>query len=619
MSLEQVLKKAAKKHEASLPDWQEKLLKYESEGGYFIHFSFVPRMAFNPVNIFNTPLGFYSYPLDRNKMSDFAINRPYAIIVRPTSGANNLNIKNYSNREFEADVQKLLKMGFSLDKINSAIKEARVKNPGGKLWNITRILTIPSRYVTGEDKKTNKLPSKSDIIKRYQRIEHNELEFKKFVDSLSYLERAHLAQYIKQKKKNDFLSGSYRPKWEEEFLYKERIFSSYVPRTEEDVGGGPTLAWSNLIKKLGYDGVIDDCDSVIHPHEPCQAVFFNLKNLELIEIIDLPNHVKKKNNLFSQLKSISSSRKFDFIKLRNILSDSSTPKEILNLFARDVDTNFRAQIAMHTNTPPNTLKLLSKDPDVTVRQTVAENPNTPDDVLIEFSKKEELITNVLNNPKITNIPEVLENLARSNYYGANLFLALNPSTPETILLSLLARNFDYSNQITQNPNVTGKVVNIMLSKNNYYNFRDLIYNLSLNPNIDNILIDPLLTKDNLLKIRNNISNSATQNLIDDILDNKENLASDEKTDPKTLMILSKDPDPYIRLSIAKNPNITIPIIFNLIKSIDASKDTGKEILLALIENPKIPTKLANIITNSYNLYESHKVKKFSLSKIIFIN
>ena len=45
--------------------------------------------------------------------------------------------------------------------------------------------------------------------------------------------------------------------------------------------------WTVLLHKtLGYDGAVDECDGIIHPDEECQAVFFNTRALEIVEIVE---------------------------------------------------------------------------------------------------------------------------------------------------------------------------------------------------------------------------------------------------------------------------------------------------------------------------------------------
>ena len=126
----------------SLPNWQQQIIGYEKKG-YYIHFSYFPKLGLYLTNKYNTPIGFYAYPLDRSKMAGFATNRPYAVIFKPKPSAKILQLKDYSESDLKADIDKLVKMGWSIDIINAAAADARNKSPGGKIWNITRVLSLP--------------------------------------------------------------------------------------------------------------------------------------------------------------------------------------------------------------------------------------------------------------------------------------------------------------------------------------------------------------------------------------------------------------------------------------------------------------------------------------------
>jgi hypothetical protein len=197
----------------NLPRWQEKLIRYEKDGGFYVHFSDVPRLGLFTRNKYKTPIGFYAYPLDRDRMSSFAVDRPYALVIKPKPEARFLDLHGHSEEELARDIQKLIGMGHSFESMRWAASEARDKSPGGKLWNITRILS-------GSDKT-------------------------------------------------------------QEFLEKAGKESG-LPRK----AGGPTGTWTMLFRKLGYDGVVDIGDGIIHPSEPAQAVFFDTTKLDLVELID---------------------------------------------------------------------------------------------------------------------------------------------------------------------------------------------------------------------------------------------------------------------------------------------------------------------------------------------
>lgn len=66
--------------------------------------------------------------------------------------------------------------------------------------------------------------------------------------------------------------------------------------------------WSSILKNtLGYDGVIDDCTSTIHEAEECQAVFFNINSLNLLEMFKKPTSYGKFSKIMNdgQTKKLS--------------------------------------------------------------------------------------------------------------------------------------------------------------------------------------------------------------------------------------------------------------------------------------------------------------------------
>jgi len=306
----------------NFPRWQEELVKYEEQGGYFIHFSNVPRIGLYIVNKYNTPIGFYAYPLDRDKMESFAIDRPYAIIFKPKPEANILEIKKYSESDYKADIAKLVDMGNSLEVIEKAASKAKRKTPAGKIWNVTRVLS-------GSDKKTD-----DDSVAR---------------------------------------------------------------------GGGATGKWSILFKKLGYDGVNDDCLSIIHDSEPCQAVFFDTSKLDLVKVIELKSsNIKDVDQLFD-----TEEREY---QRKITLAKTSSPKLLASL-AQDSDWKIRKVVAGNENAPPEVLKSLLFDTD-SVRVLLAKNKKSPEDLLVALANDRDFNVRmaVVNNNSAT--PKVLASLAK---------------------------------------------------------------------------------------------------------------------------------------------------------------------------------------------------------------
>lgn len=133
--------------------WQEELAALEqqnkTDGNLFVHFSDYPRMGLYLKNQYKTPIGFYAYFLDRNKMKEFATNRPYAIVIRPKPTARLLDFTTYSPENLQQDIEKLVTKGFSNRMIQYAKNAARKNEKnlsGSQIWNITRLLSRADSY-----------------------------------------------------------------------------------------------------------------------------------------------------------------------------------------------------------------------------------------------------------------------------------------------------------------------------------------------------------------------------------------------------------------------------------------------------------------------------------------
>lgn len=212
-----------------LPRWTERLIAYEQQnrvdGNLFVHFSRFPKMGLYLKNSYNTPIGFYAYPLIDESISSFAVERPFMIIVKPKPEARLLDLSRHTEEQLKQDGEKLKTAGFDPNVVDEATE--KTKNfwdlsgessgfPGKKIWDLTRIL---SGTKVGEDEDGNDVTN---------------------------------------------------------------------PLSPGKEGGGPTARWSYIFwKVLGYDGVVDNNNiGIIHPNEPNQAVFFNTTKLEIVDVIE---------------------------------------------------------------------------------------------------------------------------------------------------------------------------------------------------------------------------------------------------------------------------------------------------------------------------------------------
>jgi len=243
----------------TLPNWQEKLKTYEQSKDYYVHFSNVPRANLYIINRFDTPIGFYAYPLDFDKMKDFAVDRPYAIVFKIKQEAKLLDLENYSTNQYASDLAKLkTKYKISDEEIKSWEKGARNPTTAGILWNVTRRLSI------GDIPNT--------VTEAYNVPDSNaEPRIRK---TLSPTE---------QEKRDKYVS---------------KVLGSYKPIDPDDRGGGQTGKWTMILHKtLGYDGVIDDCLGIIHHYEPCQTVIFNTNMIEIQDIIQITKKISTKDEI----------------------------------------------------------------------------------------------------------------------------------------------------------------------------------------------------------------------------------------------------------------------------------------------------------------------------------
>jgi len=216
------------------PRWKTKLNQYVDKG-YFVTFTSVPELSLNPVNDYNTPTGIYSYQLATgNKVADFATNRQYAIVFKPKPGLNLLNLQKYNLGQYDADKQKLLKLlpdpmvaGF----IEEAEENAKVQSYGGYLWYVTRAIA-------------NQLEKHKETARRNNTGEMSVKDKKKAV----WNDTSHLQRVIPIDAANE---------------------------------------WTKILRNtLGYHGVIDEGDGIIHSHEPAQAVFWESRYLATVEMIE---------------------------------------------------------------------------------------------------------------------------------------------------------------------------------------------------------------------------------------------------------------------------------------------------------------------------------------------
>ena len=219
---------------ATLPRWRSKLLGYVDKG-YFVTFGSIPKLGVNPVNVYQTPTGIYGYLLESGKVSTFATERPYAIVYKAKPGVRVVDVQEYTEEDYNADLDKLSQI---YDKFivshykRQALYAANHSDvPAGLLWYVTR--GIASKLA--ETKMASLGP----------------------------------APVVKTPGDED-----YEP---EDVPWGRRV--EVAVRNE----------WPRVFAALGYKGVVDPGYGVIHDNEPAQAVFWESNSLEIVEVIEKGN------------------------------------------------------------------------------------------------------------------------------------------------------------------------------------------------------------------------------------------------------------------------------------------------------------------------------------------
>ena len=383
----------------SFPRWQDQIIKYEEKGGYFIHFSNVPRMNLYIVNKYNTPIGFYAYPLDRDKMSSFAVERPYAIIFKPKPEAKILEIKTYSESDYKADVDKLVDMGYPLEDIEKAAKEARSKKPAGKLWNVTRMLS-GTYSIDDEPERTRgggTTGKWSMLLKKlgydganddcYGVIHPNESCQAVFFDTAKLdLVKIVDLKSAKISNQSDLFSTESRMELQ---AYDKKMSS----------------------KRLAFLAKSDN--------------------------VRIRAGVAANENTSPEVLLALAKDKNSTVRL-GVLGNPKAPPEVLTAAATSEDEYERMKVAENPNTPPEVLRNLANPKEsYRIRRNVSFNENTPPDVLSELAKNDtEMFVRVgaLSNSKIP--VETLVFLANDTDTQVRLGVAKNRKTPEKILIEL---------------------------------------------------------------------------------------------------------------------------------------------------------------------------------------
>lgn len=248
----------------------EDLFKYyqldakENFPTYYISFTELDKIGVNPNFNYRNPIGVYCYPLRyvyKNKRLNvrFAGKRPYIQVLKLNISENKiLSNLNYNNQELSTDVDKLKKI-FEVEKTHIKVIDRK------------RMFEEMKGYFDLSETRMNIL---HDRLLMYEDFDFDDvlLVAKVMSDSLQRI----------MLKKNSAISNI----WCLSQVLASLLSKNFV------------IEWNVLLRKLGYDMVLDSGIGFIHTNEPAQAVFLiskAYKQVDTIANVETPTFNSNKN------------------------------------------------------------------------------------------------------------------------------------------------------------------------------------------------------------------------------------------------------------------------------------------------------------------------------------
>ena len=259
----------------------ESYVRDEVPPPYAFTMTSIPKVGINPKTYFNTPAGIFFYPLDKMHYTQLMTNTlPYA-----------------SNAPYCS----LLKPNYS-----------------GK-W---LIMHADGRDEATEQDKVAAINLALDELKRPSTtsaipIHSNAREVEEFV----FNRGSHVRQH-----------GSI-----DSFIFD---LSFWMTRNSQR----QTVAWTNFLRKLGYVGIYDHGNSILHPGEPWQGVLLEARAYEVINTFETSD-IRKATRFWSQEKIDTT-----------IAAKADREEKIRKIWEKNIDSddpNFLAAIIENPKTPPD--------------------------------------------------------------------------------------------------------------------------------------------------------------------------------------------------------------------------------------------------------------------------
>ena len=217
-----------------------------------------------------------------------------------------------------------------------------------------------------------------------------------------------------------------------DFNTDAQIFDLTAYLVQNLTGRRRTIAWNSLLRELGFIGIYDAGNGVVHPQEPTQVVALTPQAYKLAAFY--PTQDLRRSHVWRDKAQMLQ---------RALNSDSAA---LLGLLSNNGNEEVRANVANNPNTSADILEKLSQDKEWGVRQKVALNPSTSDEVREKLSQDRH--SNVRGQVAASSdTPAWLlgqmtkwvidQDPPPTGWVTTLIFVAKNPNTPTTVLRLLL--------------------------------------------------------------------------------------------------------------------------------------------------------------------------------------
>lgn len=322
-----------KEEGVELPDAFARVEQYVDQPGVFFSMTALEKFGINPSSNYNTPLGIYAYPLNREYFKlwqygklPFVGDQPYINIFK-TNGAGVIDVASdeYTEDDLKRDVNKLRRRDFEqrIQKIEEAKKEL--------FDRCADVLKAVSEL--GIERHIEPLTQKLEAVKRATEVPYVEAldeitdawnNVALFIQKVPGVKEQEVAGYEASRDLANLMHRGMGPsqqtsdKWGQES--KSRRPFGKLWNVTRMMNEDPKK-WNSSLRSLGVNGVTDlKGTGLIHENEPTQAVFFSTKGLTLLGRFDNPQRsTNKEKSRRDTTRVLDAMRDLDFKKARVLL------------------------------------------------------------------------------------------------------------------------------------------------------------------------------------------------------------------------------------------------------------------------------------------------------------